>query len=157
MSNFENAVAMVLKLEGGYSNDPHDAGGETNWGITKREATDYGYSGSMRELPLQLAKAIYLKDYWQQCRCDELTPPLDILVFDCAVNQGPGMAIKLLQRSLGVPDDGIIGPLTLQASKRADASKSYLTERAIRYMTTPGFDRYGKGWLNRIFSIALSV
>ena len=36
---FDAAVSYVLKWEGGYSNDPDDPGGETNFGISKRAYT----------------------------------------------------------------------------------------------------------------------
>ena len=37
---FEEAMTFVLHYEGGYVNNPHDPGGETNYGISKRQYPD---------------------------------------------------------------------------------------------------------------------
>lgn len=42
MSGFSRAVAFVLAQDGGYVNDPHDAGGETRYGISKRRQSGRG-------------------------------------------------------------------------------------------------------------------
>lgn len=34
MSNFDDAFTYTIGNEGGYSNDPNDSGGPTNFGIT---------------------------------------------------------------------------------------------------------------------------
>ena len=41
--NFEKAFTHTLGLEGKYSNNPNDTGGETMWGITKALTIRYGY------------------------------------------------------------------------------------------------------------------
>jgi predicted peptidoglycan binding protein len=55
--------------------------------------------------------------------CDDLPPGVDYIVFDYGVNSGIGRSGKVLQRLLGVPVDGVIGPQTLAAAKAADPSK----------------------------------
>ncbi len=119
----------ILRLEGGYVNDPSDSGGETNFGITERVARAHGYAGAMRDLPREVAFDIYSTKYWDSVRGDqlvELSEPVAEEVVDTSVNMGPGRAGKFLQRSLNVLNreaqlyadltvDGDIGPATLRA------------------------------------------
>ena len=53
---FDDAFTALELIEGGYSNDPQDPGGETMYGITARLARAYGYTGAMRDLPLIFAQ-----------------------------------------------------------------------------------------------------
>ena len=73
MADFERAVEKTLKLEGGFVNDPDDPGGATKYGITEATARAHGYTGDMRELPLDVAREIYKKSYWDIARLDEFT------------------------------------------------------------------------------------
>ena len=149
--NFDAAFSHVVDLEGGYSNDPHDPGGETKFGISKRSYP----KEDIATLTIQRAKEIYLSDYWNKCRCDELPYPLDYYVLDAAVNQGVSKAIKMLQEVVGVKQDGIIGLVTIKAAHtRHDTAHLYMAERAVRYFATENFYLFGKGWLKRIFKLA---
>jgi lysozyme family protein len=153
--SFDRAIPLVLKFEGGYVNDLRDPGGETNWGISKRAYPDL----DIRGLTEAQARAIYRRDYWQPLRCDDIPWPLSLAVFDAGVNQGLQAATTMLQRVVGVTQDGRLGPVTLRAVNRAgpDATANYLTERALRYQGTRNFDRFGRGWLRRIFHLALEA
>jgi len=51
-------------------------------------------------------------------RGDDLPGGLDLAVFDFAVNSGPARAVKTLQRIVGVPADGVMGAMTLDAVRR---------------------------------------
>ena len=146
---FKPAVDRVLRMEGGYVNDPADPGGETKYGISKRAYPAVDIAAMTEDG----ARAIYKKDYWAACRCDSLPAPLDQLVFDAAVNQGVGAAVKMLQAAVGVRADGQIGPVTLAAARQADveAPARFMTLRAMRYADTPGWARYGAGWMKRLF------
>jgi lysozyme family protein len=152
--SFEQAVAMVLKHEGGYSNDPRDPGGETRFGISKRAYPDV----DILRLTEDEAKAIYKRDYWDKLRPDELPQELAICVFDCAVNMGRDKAIRLLQRACGVAQDGVMGGNTLAAANRlVDPVVRFSAERIIAYTGIRGFDTFGKGWLRRTVSVALEA
>ena len=59
MPTIDDVIEEVLRREGGYVNDPSDAGGATNFGITQATARQNGYTGDMRALPRALAKEIY--------------------------------------------------------------------------------------------------
>lgn len=118
---FEAALPTILRHEGGYVDHPQDPGGATNYGIT--QTTYDGWRGVPRvaSRPVRLitqeeVRAIYLERYWRPARCDDLPPRLRLPHFDCAVNCGVAQAAKILQRALGVADDGIIGPITLRAA-----------------------------------------
>lgn len=122
-------IDQIIRVEGGYVNDPSDSGGETNFGITEAVARSYGYDGSMRDLPRSVAYDIYAAKYWDAVRGDDLVSlSHDVAeeVVDTAVNMGPGRAGKFLQRALNAlnnrgtlyPDvkvDGAIGNATLTA------------------------------------------
>lgn len=148
---FDQAVDFVLKerIEGGYVNDPRDPGGETNFGISKRSYPKV----NMKTLTREGAIAIYKRDYWDAAGCDELPPKVAVAVFDCAVNQGVGIAKKLLQRAARVTPDGAIGPKTLAAINKADEDElvvQFLGWRLRRYAFTQNASTYMRGWSNRV-------
>jgi lysozyme family protein len=151
---FETAIDHILRHEGGYVNDPRDPGGETNWGISKRAYPDVNIKGLTREG----AKAIYRRDYWDRCRCDQLPLMLRLPVFDMAVNQGAIAACKTLQRAAGVLADGIIGPATMAAVDADEVNVwiGFMSRRAQRYAENPQIGVYGKGWFNRLMDVAYS-
>lgn len=60
MNRFDKIFSFMLAVEGEYSNDKNDKGGETTWGVTKDEARRNGYYGSMKNLTKDFAKK-YLK------------------------------------------------------------------------------------------------
>jgi len=81
-ASFEKAFQLTVGLEGRYSNDPNDPGGETAYGISKRYHPDV----DIKNLTLDGAKAIYLSDYWIPAKCDTAPYPMDICLFDSQVN-----------------------------------------------------------------------
>ena len=127
--SFDICFARVLGLEGDFSDDPSDSGGATRYGITEHVARSNGYTGDMRELPLETAKKIYRREYWDRLSLDAvalLSSRIAEELFDTAVNCGQGVAGQWLQRSLNVlnrqgkdyPDllvDGDIGKRTVEA------------------------------------------
>jgi len=110
MSHFDRAIISVLFHEGGYVNNPHDPGGETNFGISKRSYPNV----DIKNLTKDEAIAIYRRDFWQSCY-DKMPYQIAAKVFDMAVNMGVSTAHKLLQRAAQVTPDGIIGSKTLAA------------------------------------------
>lgn len=150
--SFDECFEDVIGLEGGYVNDPVDPGGETKYGISKRAYPDE----DIRELTLARAKELYRRDYWDKVKGDMLPTPLDAYVFDAAVNQGVPAAIKMLQKTLGVTQDGIFGLDTQRKAQSATKEQCamFMAERALRYYGTRNFDRFGRGWLKRLFIVA---
>jgi lysozyme family protein len=154
--NFDAAFDLLLKHEGGYSDHAADPGGKTRFGITEAVAREVGYRGDMRELPLDLAKRIYKDRYWDTVKAEQLPPAVRYVVFDAAVNSGPGQAVKWLQRALGVADDGVIGPRTLAAANAAnpDALKMRMLGQRLRFMAgLTNWPAFSRGWAIRIASL----
>lgn len=149
MTYFDDCFEKLIGHEGGYISNPKDPGGETKFGISKR-----AYPGvDIKALTLAEAKAIYRRDYWDRARCDELPHGVAFDVFDGAVNSGIGQAIRWLQRAAGVADDGIVGPLTLAAVRRADteAIQARYSGHRLEFMARLStWDTFGRGWARRI-------
>ena len=146
---WENAFNLLMKNEGGYVNDPHDAGGETKYGISKRAYPNE----DIANLTIERAKQIYKRDYWNKCKCDFLPDALSVAVFDFAVNSGVNRAIRFLQMALHVNVDGIIGNQTIGAANRLNPRRvlaEYMDRRLAFLMKQPNWRYYGRGWGNRI-------
>ena len=155
MSNFDKAFNLLIGNEGGYVNNPADPGGETNWGITRAVAVDNGYSGSMKSMPKETAKQIYKKMYWDKLQCDQLPFIVAFQLFDAGVNHGNTQAVKFLQRSLSVVDDGVIGAKTIAATNSLDDLQIVMlfnAERIEFYAALKTFSTFGKGWVRRVAS-----
>lgn len=161
---FAQALAHVLAMEGGYTDDPADPGGPTNFGLTLADlAAARGMSLDASTRPQLLAglkaiaagevRDIYLNRYWRPCRAPDLPPALALMHFDAAVNMGPGTAARMLQQAVGADADGDIGPETLAAARQSNcaaAVRRYADLRRDRYRALAGFSRFGRGWLNRV-------
>ena len=92
MNNFETAVNLTLEKEGILSDHKDDAGGLTKYGISQA-----AYPGlDIASLTKADAIAIYKRDYWDKAQCEEIPYPLDIMLFDTAVNHGVTKAVKIL-------------------------------------------------------------
>lgn len=156
--NFDQAFQILLTHEGGYADDTAlgDRGGKTRYGVTEAVARTAGYRGDMRELPLELAKQIYKREYWDAVRADELPTSIRYCVFDAAVNSGVGQSIKWLQRAAGVRDDGVLGPVTLAAVQQLDASalRMRMLAQRLRLMASlPSWPAFSRGWVSRVCSL----
>jgi lysozyme family protein len=124
-SRFETCLAIVLRFEGGFSDDPRDPGGATNLGITRETLARWRGVTPWQDLPVgevqtlgrPEAANIYKTLYWDRCQAGQLPVGVDLAVFDFAVNSGPERAIATLQREVGAMPDGLIGPKTLAAIK----------------------------------------
>lgn len=111
-------------------------------------------------LTLDGAKAIYKRDYWDAIKGDYLPSMIATLVFDSAVNQGVYRATKLMQKSLGVSVDGVIGKQTLAAAQNADPyefATLFGAERALHYAALSTFDVFGRGWMRRLLKTTIKV
>ena len=157
--DFDAAFDKLIGHEGGYSNNPADPGAETMYGVTAKVARANGYTGEMRYLSRDTAKAIYKRLFWDAVKADQLPDEVRYPLFDAAVNSGVGQAIKWLQRAVDTVDDGILGPVTIAAAAK-DAKGAAVKMLAYRldFMTSlPTFGAFGKGWSRRVASILLEV
>ncbi len=148
---FEVAMSFVLKAEGGESNDPHDPGGFTRFGVAQNRHPEV----NVRELTLEQAKAIYRREYWDAIKGDQLPPHVALVVFDTAVNTGVATAAGILQKAVGVEMDGAIGPRTIAAVGKVGTAvlERYLGARIVYYASLRGAVRYLSGWARRCFDV----
>jgi lysozyme family protein len=154
---FQQAVAIVLRHEGGYVDDPADPGGETKFGISRRSYPDLDIAA----LTSGEAEAIYYRDWWLPHRYGELPAAVACKVFDLAVNLGARTVVTLLQGACvacgqDIAVDGVLGDRTLAAADACDpgallgavkraAADHYRTIAAGR----PVLRKYLAGWLAR--------
>jgi lysozyme family protein len=154
--NFDVCVAITLLEEGGFCVDD---GGATNFGVTHKTLADWRgvqdcSAEEVKALTKREATEIYRAKYWIPTRCADLPKGVDLLVFDFAVNSGPSVAAKHLQKVVGVKDDSSIGPVTLGALKAIDPKEliSRLAADRLEFLQGLGneWTVYGKGWTKRV-------
>lgn len=154
-SSFERAWVLVLESEGGYSNDPADPGGETRFGISKRAYPNE----DIKNLTVERAQELFRRDYWEPMHCDDMPASLALAVADAAFNHGPHAATEMLQDAVRVKRDGIIGPTTLRAVRRAgpDVVIRFCRLRVSRYHDLAAMRPYQRkflaGWVDRVLRV----
>lgn len=158
---FARCLGFTLVQEGGFVDDPRDAGGATNMGITLATLRDWRGDDSLgvaaiRSLGKDEAGAIYGTRFWNIVRGDDLPEGLDLLLFDFAVPSGPPNAAKILQRAIGATVDGWIGDETLEKAHAAFGANEYALFRSITskqsafYQGCKTFPTFGRGWMARL-------
>lgn len=166
MTSFDRVFEIVLGHEGGFTANREDpgnwTGGEIGNGICY--GTKYGISAAaypgldITNLTLDAAKALYQRDYWQRIAGDRLPGALALLVFDAAVNNGAGRAVRWLQQVAQVSQDGVIGPRTLGAIDHAAARPGGITDLCVEFLaqrllfmtSLPTWQTFGLGWARRL-------
>jgi len=158
--NFDSALEAVLHHEGGFVNHPRDPGGMTNLGVTKRVWEEWvGHEvdeKAMRALTPEIVGPMYKAKYWDKIRGDDLPNGVDYVVFDAAINSGPGRAAKWLQTVVGAVPDGAIGNGTLAKVAAMDAEdivRKYQETRLAFMQSLPTWDTFGKGWGRRVAEV----
>lgn len=104
-------------------------------------------------MTLARAKQIYLRDFWGPAGCDAVPAGVKFSLFDMAVNSGVRPAVRCLQKAVGVNDDGILGPVTLQAVASIHPSKfiARFNGHRLQFMSSLStWPAFGRGWANRI-------
>ena len=150
--NFDKCLEMLLHHEGGYVWHEEDPGGETNLGVTKKVYQDWGGTKDMIDLTVEDVAPIYKKNYWDRCKCDELSSGLDWAVFDWAVNSGTRRVSKALQKACGAERDGVIGNKTLALANGQNVKYMIEEISVIRqsfYESLRTFKTFGRGWTRR--------
>lgn len=153
MAEFNDHIEKTLKFEGGYVNDPNDAGGETKFGISKRAYPNI----DIKNLTLDEAKKIYKRDYWDKVHGDEIiSEHIAFELFDTAVNMGVRTASKLLQVASGAFADGVIGNKTLELINGTDEElllAKFKLAKVARYTyiceKNPNNRKFFYGWIRR--------
>jgi len=117
----DEIINLVLKHEGGFTNNPNDRGGPTNFGIT---AADYGRylkkgapatADEVKAMDVSVARKIYEESYIKDPQFDRITDDkLRLILVDSGVLHGVKRATIWLQLALGMDrPDGRIGTETL--------------------------------------------
>mgnify|MGYP001279709647 CR=1 FL=1 len=146
-------IEKTLQFEGGYVNDPNDAGGETNFGISKRQYPNV----DIANLTPQEAEAIYQRDYFDAMNLGGIASKrVRWKAFDIGVNAGQKTAAVILQLIIGAPADGVIGAKTVAMVNLIPENfvvDSLALIQAIRYngiaLRKPDQKRFLNGWLTR--------
>jgi len=156
---FYYALSWHLKHEGTWSNHPSDPGGFTYAGISQvAHANWHGWQYLLENgsIPENIVAAFYDSLVWRPMMCDSMPPALAFYLFDTACLIGTPYAIYLLQKSLNVTPDGIIGPNTLQAIRSQDTKTVLLKLHANRIKfhnevveKYPNLKVFYNGWVRR--------
>jgi lysozyme family protein len=157
-ANRAEVLHWINLSEGGYVNHRDDPGGPTDRGITQAtfDAWNTAHGRPLRPVRgISQAEAdeILGAPDLDSVRFDDLPSGVDYAVADYAVNSGPGRAAKVLQRILGVPDDGVIGAVTLAALAQKDPEQIVLaicSERMRFLRRLPTWRTFGRGWTMRV-------
>lgn len=154
---FLESMTYVYADEGGYSNDKGDPGGPTIYGITIIDARLYwkpdATASDVRNMPKSVAADIYVKHYAAPLNYNELPAGVDYAVLDYGVNSGIHRAAKILQKIVGAPVDGVIGPATIAATSKMDPKvliNAIYKERLAFMQSLPIWSLFGKGWSDRV-------
>jgi lysozyme family protein len=156
-SNFRRCLDIVLGYEGGFSAEPGDPSGATQFGIGIAALRDFRGDESLgvedlKNLGRDEACEIYRTRYWNVLRCDDLPSGVDLVVFDFAVDANAGRAARTLQQVVGAEADGSIGDATLAATKvkpARDVVKEMSDRRLEYYRALPDAASFIRGAMNR--------
>jgi len=180
MPSSTDAINKVLLHEGGYVNNPKDAGKRTNLGITQKVYETFlgrkligpdtdapkGQPMSeaesvMRNLPKGNAIAIYKKNYWDMVQGDKIKSyAVAYALFDQAVNRGHNKVVSQAQAILGVPVDGVAGPIFVAAINKMPEKTfldKFLAASKQSYIdivkNNPSQSVFLNGWMKRLDSV----
>lgn len=199
---FARAVKLLLAHEGGYNDIKADKGGATNFGWSLRTLVvegkidldndgwadfDADRDGDIDKLDVRALKRgdavfLYHRCFWQRENCESLPQPIGEMLFDQAVNGGPGNARRMLQRAINramegvaeapprLSEDRVFGPRSLVALEFAVTHPKIGTPVLVASFRKVVADRYReiaalnpsqriflKGWLRRAAALGEGV
>lgn len=134
-------------VEGGYSNDKNDSGGETLFGLSRVNNPDWKCWPKIDKIAAVLGRGskrfkrevenneefylsacrIFMGKYFMPLQCDKFSLPTAACMYDLGIHGGPKRSIKIAQKScckmgIKLDDDGVLGPLTLGAMLQLDSN-----------------------------------
>lgn len=148
--------------DGVYTNvppDPPTKSGVTIWALQKYRGPSVKVTPAMvQAMTDETVGAIYRQDYWDLVKGDQLPVGVDLMLFEYAVNPGPGAARTAVQRIVGVPVDGLMGPATLAAIAAYDPVKliQQLAIERMRYWLSRNNaveELNERGWMARLLRV----
>lgn len=159
----------LLGAEGGFTNQPGDPGGPTNWGITLAEWERYlGYPLSAADVEATTrdqARGYYAWWLGQHGLLQLTNEAVQVFMVNFALNSGVDRAVRGLQDAAGVQQDGHLGPITLAAANGYDqkALLKHLVLDRMRHLIRTSMMQIPKdliektllqdleGWWNRVW------
>lgn len=174
MALFSLAIPMILRHEGGFVNNSNDPGGATNFGVSLRwlraqgllaelaqEEGDPGQSDVMvvRNMTPLEASTFYSTYWWDKYNYTAILPQaVANKIFDMAVNLGAPRAHRMVQRAVGMPQDGVLGAKTLAEVNTMSSLTLLVTLQDLQaqfyrqlVFTNPALQPFLQGWLNRAY------
>lgn len=116
----------------------------------------------MRRIKPAHAAKIFRVYFWEHLNCELYAQSVATVLYDCAVNHGRGGGTKLLQRGFNnaqgarlLAEDGLFGPKTFSALRRADRKTALcaIDSRRDYYRAIVKNNKsqecFLNGWLNR--------
>jgi|GEM_PF-6059646 len=166
---FMAALTFLLRIEAGYN--PRDPGGSMRGVLQGTYDRFREWRGQQRRDVRQITdeevSTIYALWYWRDGQNDKLETVdrrVALVNFVTGVNIGIKNAAHILQRSAGVREDAVFGPVTLAAVRSADRMRlmvQYLKHLRTYYwrlaQTDPRHRESLHGWMARIESIRQHV
>lgn len=169
MANSDILFEFILSHEGNYSNHPNDLGGPTNKGVTlatmKSVGKDLNNDGKIDVEDLKLlsdkdVEKIFKKYYWDKCLGDQIkSQSVANMIIDWYYNSGK-WAITNIQSLLQLPEDGIVGPITLGKINSLEPRELFQAIRKTRInyyerivRKRPANKVFLNGWVRRTSSI----
>ena len=166
LANFNSIICWLIfqeddHREPGKIEDLQDGAGLTRFGLTQRwhqkDLPAEFWSTMEFDDAVKYAKLAYKKNYWNLLdgdliNSDQVAAPL----LSFAVNDTVHIAVKTLQAVLQVPEDGLIGPKTLEELNQKDpdiVAKLFRAEWISFYQLdvklNPSKQKFLDGWINR--------
>jgi lysozyme family protein len=172
MSDFNIAVEVVLRHEGGFIDSPNDPGGATDFGISARWLKSKGLLEELedgdktqdevmaiRSMTRAQAMGWYKAYFWDVYKYQNLNAqPLATKVFDTTINLGPSRSHRILQGVLGLVQDGVLGSKSFAEANAVSPSVTLVKFQAAQAQfyrdlvaKNPKLQEFLNGWLNRSF------
>lgn len=146
-----------IKKGGQLHNVEGDTGGWTLWGIAYNSNSGmFKNFDDFKDTTYEEAAALAYTKYYRAINAFILPISARLMYFDIAYNMGNMRAIKLMQGCAGVPQDGLIGPMTREKMQ-------FVTEECLYNARNTTYNnivkanikmqKFIKGWLNRSLAI----
>lgn len=154
--NFDLAFDRTVPLDGHYSAGDGTLGSEHKFGLRKKDFPIEDIPSLTRDQ----ARALYFTGVWVPAGCALAPDQFRLHLFAAAAVSGPDLAIRMLQRSVGVKEDGEIGILTLRAMMKvhpAQLAAHMTAHRLLHLVCQPNWADESAGWVRHIADDMLEI